>query len=454
MSLENHNNTFSDESKEYDLDNPNEWLEKCSTHVIKFLQCSFFADINIMIKNTFKSDKSVNLLNTDNNNLIDEHCKSFSEIMDFWTPLPFFFDDYLNLIEKKVENEIINIIELIKEINNNHTNEMSIININGYHNDQCVDVVMEELIKVIGNKYNYLLEYSNKYRNEYILYYMDNVLLTGSIILNHFFAICNKLNISYNSMKKTINAGIKEEYYINEEEKNIYDDHIGDINMDLNELLSEIPYQDDFFVNNPFIQYLTSTDNIYNIKKMIDNYLLLLNFIEKRVNVYMPNINNIKKKILKFESFWKNKLKTRIEKMTILNNNFDQHIFNNMNELKDKYNFIQKEINTTIGKINKVLYNERISTQTAIKSKEKLLLEKIEKYKLNMTYSIKNKTSSHMIKCIEKQIERVDDFIERIKTVENMYDKITKMLIFKNHYLFLINVWEKMYSNNKRYNMI
>src|SRR5690606_20421276 len=120
------NNTFSDESKEYDLDNPNEWLEKCSTHVIKFLQCSFFADINIMIKNTFKSDKSVNLLNTDNNNLIDEHCKSFSEIMDFWTPLPFFFDDYLNLIEKKVENEIINIIELIKEINNNHTNEMSI----------------------------------------------------------------------------------------------------------------------------------------------------------------------------------------------------------------------------------------------------------------------------------------------------------------------------------------
>lgn len=435
-----------------EINDPIQWLNNIFKYFLYYLKESFIYDIKILTNNTCKKTRKKYCLESKQ----DSYTYLISKTLKFWIPIPFIFDIYLEKYKNDISKFYKDQCILAKEIVFFHTDELKIFLIQDDQKNYLTNL-MDEINNTIKEMLSSVILLSDEHRINIINKSLKDIFTIGHSFMNQYKSFINNHNKAYSQFEDIIDKELSNKF--------------GKPNVIIKykEELRELRYKSKKMLSN----LLKEKDIDYNINELIDvdiidddnnNNTATTNHYKNDIDIALDIVKNllhnedndtiryIESEVNNFNSKWENIIGYHYEKIVILNEEYDKSITNFSSLILKKYekliNDIENKTKTKILEIN----NNIDYKETMYKEKLNTLMEKLNKYKTNMSLNINSKYSSSTIqKMIDRQRSRVTEYLNNIEKILNINNIYIKMYIFKNNLLFFKKLWEMIFLKNKRY---
>lgn len=422
-----------------DLNNPIQWLNNISNYFITYLKEAFKYDVMSLTNKTCKKSRRRFLIESKQ----DSYTYILSKTLKFWIPLPIVFDIYLEHFKNEISNRQKEQHVLCKEIVFFHTDDLKVYLIQD-NQKKYLSQIMNEVINTTNLILDTYLNLAQEHRKEIIQNSIKDVFKIGHSFMQQLKSNIKNHDIVYCELEQLINEDLNTKFGKNDMLKN-YKEELEQLRYKCNKIISKLFVEKNIDYDINLFYESENEDNKSDLNIIISLAKDLLG--EKKNNT----INYLENEIKLFNKKWSDIIGYQYEKMVILNEEYDEAIYKFSSNVLKKYDHLIDDVEKKTK--TKILENKNNidNKNNMLKDKLNSLLEKMNKYRTNMSLNINAKISVTTQKAIEMQKSRVKEFVENVEKILYANDMYSKLFIFKNNLLFSKKLWEMIFFKNKRY---
>lgn len=422
-----------------DLNNPIQWLNNISNYFITYLKEAFKYDVMSLTNKTCKKSRRRFLIESKQ----DSYTYILSKTLKFWIPLPIVFDIYLEHFKNEISNRQKEQHVLCKEIVFFHTDDLKVYLIQD-NQKKYLSQIMNEVINTTNLILDTYLNLAQEHRKEIIQNSIKDVFKIGHSFMQQLKSYIKNHDIVYCELEQLINEDLNTKFGKNDMLKN-YKEELEQLRYKCNKIISKLFVERNIDYDINLFYESENEDNKSDLNIIISLAKDLLG--EKKNNT----INYLENEIKLFNKKWSDIIGYQYEKMVILNEEYDEAIYKFSSNVLKKYDHLIGDVEKKTK--TKILENKNNidNKNNMLKDKLNSLLEKMNKYRTNMSLNINAKISVTTQKAIEMQKSRVKEFVENVEKILYANDMYSKLFIFKNNLLFSKKLWEMIFFKNKRY---